>query len=71
MGRESFSIAGLTGKLKLNRFMADINYYKLDQRKLKRARLYKEKLWAGCSVPLLHDESANFHTFGDWLKQRK
>jgi hypothetical protein len=71
LGRESFSIAGLTGKLKLNQSMADINYYKLDQRKLKRARLYKEKLWAGCSVPLLHDESADFHTFGDWLKQRK
>ena len=70
MGRESFSIAGLTGKLKLNQVMSDINFYKLDQLKLKQARLYKEKLWAGCGVPPLPDELANFHTFGDWLKHR-
>ena len=71
LGRESFALASLSGKLKLNQIMADIDWHKLDQLKLKQSRKYKENLWAGCQVPLLTDESANCHTFGEWLKQRK
>ena len=69
-GRNSFGLASLTGKLELNQVLAEIDWYKLDHLKLKQARKYKEKLWAGCKVPQLTDESANFHTFGDWLKHR-
>jgi hypothetical protein len=71
LGRESFGLANLTGKLKLNQVMADINFYKLDHLKLKQVRKYKAKLWAGCNVPVLEDAAANCHTFGEWLKQRK
>ena len=70
VGREAFGIASLTGELTLNQPSAEIDWYKLDQLKLKQARKYKEKLWAGCNVPQLADESAGFNTFSDWLKHR-
>jgi hypothetical protein len=70
-GRNSFVLASLTGKLELNQLLSEIDWYQMDQLKLKQARKYKEKLWSGCNVPALDDESANFKSYGSWLKQRK
>ena len=70
-GRNSFVLASLTGKLEINQLLSEIDWYQLDQLKLKHARKYKEKLWSGCNVPALDDESANFKSYGSWLKQRK